>query len=167
MSNIGLIEYVEAREGSATITDVGDRYVIEKMRKENIKFGGENSGHIIFLEYSTTGDGIIAALKILELVKKSGKKMSELAREIKMRKQCIVNINVEEKTPIDDLPELKKIINKITKEIGKDGKILVRFSGTEMKLRVMVEHKEENTANTIANNIAEIAKKELQIKKNS
>jgi len=139
MSNAGLEKYLTGIEGSLIRSKVGDRYVIDKMREENIRFGGENSGHIIFFDYSTTGDGIVAALKTLELLKASNKKMSELAGEIEMYPQHMINLPIKEKKPLKEMEELQQVIQLAYNHLNGDGRILIRYSGTEMKLRIMVE----------------------------
>jgi len=161
MSNAALVEYVEQIEGSAVRTKVGDRYVIDKMREEGIEFGGENSGHIIFFKHSTTGDGIVAALKVLEILKSNNKKMSELSREIKMYPQVLINVPVKNKPPLRDATQLQETIQEVYNKIGPTGRVLVRYSGTENKLRIMVEAKDEQLAEKLAETIATAARTSL------
>ena len=161
MSNAGLVEFLSQRGGSVVRSKVGDRYVIDRMREENIMFGGENSGHIIFFDHSTTGDGMVAALKLLELLKKNNKTVLDLSEEIKMYPQIMVNVEVKDKRPLKDAIELQKTIQEVYNIIGPTGRLLVRYSGTEPKLRIMVEYKDEGLARDLAERIADVAKTTL------
>ena len=158
MSNMGLKTYLEARGGSLIIAEVGDRYVIEKMREENISIGGETSGHIIMSDYSTTGDGMLVALKVLQYLVEHNKVASDLEREAPMNEQVLINIPVKEKVPIDDIEGLREIMDEVYWEMKGEGRVLVRFSGTENKLRIMVEHKEWSVADRMANKIAKVVR---------
>ena len=139
MSNIGLERALEEAGGRVVRTQVGDRYVVEKMRNEGYNFGGEQSGHLIYLDYSTTGDGMIGALQILAVMNKTQKPLSELAAVLKKCPQCLKNIEVRERKPLAEMPEVRNAITEAEKSLGKDGRILVRYSGTECKARVLVE----------------------------
>jgi phosphoglucosamine mutase len=139
MSNLGLERVMEAHGGHLVRTQVGDRYVVEEMRRGGYNFGGEQSGHLIFLDYMTTGDGICAALNVLNIMVESGQKLSALARLMQRYPQVLVNINVREKRPIDQLPDVSRLVQKIERALGKRGRVLVRYSGTEPKARVMIE----------------------------
>jgi len=140
MSNIGLDRAVERLGGTVVRTQVGDRYVVEEMRKNHYNFGGEQSGHLIFTDHSTTGDGVLAALQILAIMVKEGRSLSELAGGIMERvPQSLQSFKVARRAPLDSLPGVSRVIAQVEKELGKDGRVLVRFSGTEAKARVLVE----------------------------
>lgn len=158
MSNLGL--HLKLHElGIQTVqTKVGDRYVVEEMRANGYSIGGEQSGHIILLDHSTTGDGLLASLRVLSLMKRSGQKLSELASLFQKLPQVLINQRVDRKIPICDLPLASKLIEQISQNYGSSGRVLVRYSGTEPKCRVMLEgpdmHVLENDARAIADLIA-------------
>jgi len=159
MSNQGLEDFLKAREGSLVRTDVGDRYVIEEMRKEDISVGGEPSGHIIMFDYSTTGDGLVAALKLVQYLKENNKKASDLIKEAPMHAQVLINVLVEKKVPIEEMEELDAEMEAVYYEMDPPGRVLVRFSGTsENKLRIMVEHPDVGVATAMANRLLEKVK---------
>ncbi|MBF5050458.1 Phosphoglucosamine mutase [Candidatus Clavichlamydia salmonicola] len=139
MTNSGVIAYLEKQGINSVIADVGDRYVVESMLKNDISIGGEQSGHLIFSNYSTTGDGILAALHILEVMIETGKSLFQLASVIPKRKQAIVNVPVDNKPPLEGLINFQKILQDINAQLGNCGRILVRYSGTENCCRIMVE----------------------------
>ncbi len=139
MSNMGLDLAIEKAGGKVIRTQVGDRYVVETMRKGDYNLGGEQSGHLIFRDSSTTGDGILAALALLEIFIKSGKPLSEIKKCMIKFPQTIRSIEVQEKIPTANMPELEDLIKKITAKLGKEGRVLFRYSGTENKARIMVE----------------------------
>ena len=139
MSNFGLDIALKDAGIRVVRTQVGDRYVMEEMIKNNYNLGGEQSGHVIFLDYNTTGDGLITALQVLTLMQKSGKRLSELASCMKTFPQKLVNIKVREKKPLDTLDEFNKVIRESEKKLEGRGRIVVRYSGTETLLRIMVE----------------------------
>jgi phosphoglucosamine mutase len=139
----------------------GDRYVIEEMRKNNYSLGGEKSGHIIFGNYSTTGDGIIAGLQILKIMKETDKKISELADNMTEFPQAVVNIDVKQKTPFEYMPHVKAKILEIEKILGKTGRMIVRYSGTQNICRIMIEAQNEKEIKTLANELANEIKKEV------
>ncbi len=139
MSNFGLDIALKDAGIRVVRTQVGDRYVMEEMIKNNYNLGGEQSGHVIFLDYNTTGDGLITALQALTLMQKSGKRLSELASCMKTFPQKLVNIKVREKKPLDTLHEFNKVIRESEKKLEGRGRIVVRYSGTETLLRIMVE----------------------------
>jgi phosphoglucosamine mutase len=139
MSNIGL-ERAVARHGVKVVrTKVGDRYVVEAMRAQGLVLGGEQSGHLIFLDYATTGDGTLAALQVLAEMTRTGKPMSELTKIFEPVPQTLVNVMVKERRDLATLPQVQKVVSSIEKKLGKDGRVLVRYSGTEPKVRVLVE----------------------------
>jgi phosphoglucosamine mutase len=155
MSNLGLERAVRAAGGIVVRTQVGDRYVVDEMRRNGYNLGGEQSGHLIFLDHATTGDGIVAALRVLAVMVREGKPLSELARCMNRTPQVLVNIKVERKVPIDELPEIKRLIAGVEQELGDDGRVLVRYSGTEAKARVMIEGMDEAAIKRHADAIAE------------
>lgn len=168
MSGLALKEYIEqmdltgdGHDTDLLVTDVGDRYVTDAMRKYNISVGGEQSGHIIYLDHSTTGDGMVAALKLLDTLVFERKTMSDLAKVITPYPQVLINVPVVKKTPFREVPELQKITDDTNKLLGDKGRVLVRYSGTENKLRVMVECKDEQMAITLAEGIADVAREVL------
>ena len=161
MSNIGM-ETALRRQGIEVIrSEVGDRYVVDMLRAKNLNFGGEQSGHIIFLDASTTGDGTIAALQVLRVMQLEGEKLSKLKKCMKKAPQVLVNVEVREKKPIEKIPLLRKEIASAEKLLGEDGRVYVRYSGTESLMRIMVEGAREDEIKGIAERIAEIARREV------
>ncbi|MCK5544436.1 MAG: phosphoglucosamine mutase [Desulfobulbaceae bacterium] len=159
MSNMGLEVAMQRLGGKMVRTKVGDRYVVEEMRKNKYNFGGEQSGHLIFLEHNTTGDGILAALQILSIMIKQRKPLSELASIMEPFPQVLKNVRTSKRLDIDLIPGFRDRIENLEQEIGTDGRILVRASGTEPVIRVMVEGKEYDTINTMADELCEIVRK--------
>ncbi len=153
MSNLALDQYVCKLGGKVVRTQVGDRYVVGEMLEHGYCFGGEQSGHLVYLDHSTTGDGMLAGLKLLAALKRQGVKLSELREKITLYPQHLVNVRVREKKPLDQLPAVQEAIAKVEAELGDSGRVLVRYSGTEPKARVMVEGPElraiEKHADTI------------------
>lgn len=147
MSNLGMDEALRAEGISVFRAGVGDRMVLEMMREKGIVFGGENSGHLIFAEHATTGDGIVSALQVCRMMKESGKTLVELASVMREYPSTLLNLPVREKTPIGDLPKLTALIFEVEKSFGTEGRQLVRYSGTEYKIRVLVEHRDADTVN--------------------
>lgn len=143
-------------------TKVGDRYVIDEMRKKGYVLGGEQSGHIIFSNYTTTGDGIISALQLLGIMKEKGEKLSKLAKCMKSLPQVLINVKVKEKRDIDTL-EAKKYIMKTEERLGENGRVLIRYSGTENLCRIMIEGKRKKEIQKMANEIAHRIKKEIGV----
>ena len=161
MSNLGLERALASKQGKLLRTAVGDRYVVEAMREGGYVFGGEQSGHIVFLEESTTGDGLLAALQVLSVMVREGRSLSELAKIMTRYPQVLLNFPVARKLPIDSLPSVQAAIAKVEKALGQDGRVLVRYSGTEAKARVMIEGTDENTIRAYADDIAECLRKAL------
>jgi phosphoglucosamine mutase len=154
MSNLGLDRALEQMGGRLVRTAVGDRYVVEEMRTNGYNFGGEQSGHLIFSDHSTTGDGILAALQILAIMVKQEKELSELAHGIMERvPQALSSFNVPEKISLEELPQVGTLIGDIESSLGKDGRVFVRYSGTEAKIRVLVEGPEQKSINKYAQDI--------------
>ena len=139
MSNLGFHKALEAQGIKSVTTAVGDRYVVEEMRKNGYNLGGEQSGHIVNLDYNTTGDGLLTGLLLTNIVRKSGKPLSVLAGEMKKFPQVLVNVKVSDKQTVMNHPRLTEIMQKIKTEMNGDGRLLVRPSGTEPLIRVMAE----------------------------
>ena len=144
MSNLGLERALQAHGGKVVRTAVGDRYVVEAMRAGGYTFGGEQSGHLLFLDHATTGDGIVAALQVIAIMLETGKPLSELSKTAMTRvPQVLENANFARREPVDQMAATKKAIAKVESTLGATGRVLVRWSGTEAKLRVMVEGEDE------------------------
>lgn len=139
MSNLGLERSIQQLGGKLLRTAVGDRYVVEAMRQNGYNLGGEQSGHLIFLDHMTTGDGMIAALQVLAQLLETGHPLSELASVMTAYPQVLVNIKVKHRHPLGELPTVQAMISDIEQKLGSDGRVLVRYSGTEAKARVMIE----------------------------
>ncbi len=161
MSNMGLELFMKEIGGRLVRTPVGDRYVVEKMVKGGYSLGGERSGHLIFINYNTTGDGILSALKLLSVMVKKEKKLSELSGIMTEFPQVLKNVMVKEKVKLDTVPNVKEEIDKAEKRLGDKGRVLVRYSGTEPKLRVMVEGEDDKLITTLCDDIIGCIKKEL------
>jgi len=138
-SNLGVDAAVRAAGGQVHRTSVGDRYVMEGMREKQATLGGESSGHIIFSKISPTGDGLVAALKVIEVMQATGQPLSVLRRKLKKFPQLTAALTVREKLPIETLPMVKATIAALEAELGAEGRVLVRYSGTEPKLRLLIE----------------------------
>jgi phosphoglucosamine mutase len=161
MSNIGL-ERAVARWGvKVARTRVGDRYVVEEMRKNGYNLGGEQSGHLLFLDHTTTGDGTLAALQLLAVMCRQQKPVSELASIFEPVPQTLLNVVVKQKRELGELPTVMKAIQDVEKKLGKDGRVLVRFSGTEPKARVLIEGLDAARNDQYAKEIADALSKAL------
>lgn len=163
MSNMGLDISMKRLGVSIIRTQVGDRYVVETMRRGDYNLGGEQSGHLIFKDSSTTGDGILAALHLLEIVQATQYKVSELKTCIDLLPQVLKNVRVSKKIPIEDLPRLKKEITHCEKTLADRGRILFRYSGTENLARIMVEGEDHTTIEKMAAKIANITLEEIKV----
>lgn len=163
MSNLGFRKAVEATGLKDVITQVGDRYVVEEMRNNDYNFGGEQSGHIVFLDYNTTGDGMLSGIQLLNVMKQTGKKLSELAAELTVYPQKLVNIRVSDKNGAMDVPAIREIVEEMEAEMAGDGRILVRPSGTEPLLRVMAEAPTKEKVDYYVDKIADVVKVEIGI----
>ncbi|MDD5308457.1 MAG: phosphoglucosamine mutase [Deltaproteobacteria bacterium] len=162
MSNMGLDNAVRAAGGKVVRTQVGDRYVVEAMREGGYIVGGEQSGHLIFLDHASTGDGIVAALQIQAIMVRERRPLSELAKEVMARvPQVLVNSEVSRKIPLETLSDVQKTIRKVEKALGADGRVLVRYSGTENKVRVLVEGPDEAASGRFAAEITDSLKRAL------
>jgi phosphoglucosamine mutase len=139
MSNLGLERALKCHGIGLVRTAVGDKYVLEEMRRRNAPLGGEQSGHVIFLGYATTGDGMLTALRVLEVMRQSGRDLDSLTAEIETYPQKLVNVRVRERRPLEQMESVNRQIRRTESEFGDAGRVLVRFSGTEPLARVMVE----------------------------
>ena len=163
LTNLGFVKYCEANDINFIATKVGDKFVLEEMLLEEYNFGGEQSGHIIFRDFATTGDGELTAIQLLSLLKRSGKKLSELASIMNKYPQVAINVKVspEAKVKFYTNVAVKKSIDEAKTKLGEKGRIVVRPSGTEPKIRVMVECNEEELMHEVANEVATVVEKEL------
>ena len=161
MSNIGLSRFLEEQGVVHVTTDVGDRHVLERMRACGAVIGGEDSGHIIFSEYQTTGDGMLTALMICEIMKRTGKPLSELASCMTVYPQELINVPVREKPDLVTLSNVQREIESIESALGQSGRVLVRYSGTQPLCRVMVEAAASNQAREAAARIVEAIRREI------
>lgn len=162
MSNLGLDRALKKAGGKVIRTQVGDRYVVEEMLRGNYNLGGEPSGHTIFLDYNTTCDGILTALQTLAIMKREEKDLDELAKVMESLPQVLYNVEVREKKNLSEIPEIKKRVDEIEKALGETGRLLVRYSGTEPLLRIMLEGENEEKLHRYAQEIVEIAQRYLQ-----
>lgn len=163
MSNLGFHKALEVSGLHTVQTAVGDRYVVERMRQDNYNLGGEQSGHIVFLDFNTTGDGILTGVQLLNVMKQTGKKLSELADEVMLYPQLLVNIKVKDKNNAMTIPAIKSIVEEVEKEMNDEGRILVRPSGTEPLLRIMAEAPSDQFCQYYVDKIATVVKKEIGI----
>lgn len=161
MSNFGLEKKMKENGIQLEKVGVGDKYVVEAMRKKNLNLGGEQSGHIIFGDHSTTGDGCVAALAVLAVMKESGKKMSELNALIEDVPQVLINCRVRNRKDLDDIPGYNALVEKIEAELKGVGRTFIRFSGTEPVIRILVEGPDKVRINQYAEQIARLLEKEL------
>lgn len=161
MSNVGL-ELTMKQAGIRLIrTPVGDRYVLERMLKEGYNLGGEQSGHVIFLDYNTTGDGLITALQVLCLMKKTGKRLSELAAGIPMLPQVLINVRVKEKKDLSSLPGYSNRLSDVQEKLKDAGRVLIRYSGTEPLARIMMEGQDLREIEGMALELADIIRRQI------
>ncbi len=162
MSNIGLELFLKGKKIRLVRTNVGDRYVVEAMRAGGYNFGGEQSGHLVFLDHATTGDGVLAALQVLAVMIESGKKIADLGNGMERFPQILLNLKLENRVPLESLPGFRKAIADFEKKLGQKGRILVRYSGTEPVLRIMVEGEDAGQTEKIVNALAEKARAEIR-----
>ena len=155
MSNFGLDETLSGAGGKVIRTKVGDRYVIEEMLQKELNLGGEQSGHIIFRDFSTTGDGIVSALQILRIMHETGQPLSQLKTCLKKYPQAQRNLKVKSKPPIEQLKEVVKLRDEVERELAGKGRVLLRYSGTEPKIRLLIEGRELDQIDRHANRIAD------------
>jgi len=162
MSNMGFEIAMKEANIKLIRTQVGDRYILECMRQKGYNLGGEQSGHLIFLDHTTTGDGILSALQVLAVMKKKGRPLSELAAVMSTLPQVLVNVTVEKRQELDSIPVIRKAIADAEKKLAGKGRILVRFSGTQALCRVMIEGPSQKEITAMANELAEVIKKNMK-----
>jgi len=166
MSNIGLDQTMENAGGKVIRTQVGDRYVVEEMVRGDYNLGGEQSGHTIFLDYNTTCDGILTALQVLAIMKRKERTLDELAKVMKPLPQVLYNVKVREKKNLSEFPEIGRRIGEIEKSLGHSGRILIRYSGTEPLLRIMVEGEDATKLHQFAQALVGLVKNRIGEKEN-
>ena len=164
MSNIGFYKAIEQNELQSVKTAVGDRYVVEEMRKNDYSLGGEQSGHIVLMNYATTGDGILTAVKLANIIKTSGKSLEELASEVNIYPQKLVNIKVVDKKAAMEDSDILAECEKVEKELEGNGRILLRASGTENLIRVMVEASSDELTDKYCEQVAKIVREKFEVK---
>ncbi len=163
MSNMGLERALNASGGKLVRTAVGDRYVVEEMRRRGYNFGGEQSGHLIFLDHATTGDGVVAALQTLAIMASEERPLGELSRVMERVPQLLSSLRLPARRPIEEMRELSRRILQVEKKLGKAGRVLVRWSGTEPKLRFMVEGPDAKLLEVIVRDMADAARRDLGV----
>ncbi len=159
MSNMALEVFMRERGGHLLRTDVGDRKVVEAMQQHSLSFGGEQSGHLIFRDYSTTGDGLLAALQILRIMRERNRPLSELAGLLTPYPQTLINIHANKKPAVDEHPEIAQAVAEAEKILNDRGRVLIRYSGTEPLCRIMVEGEDTQKVHTVAQNLAAVVEK--------
>jgi phosphoglucosamine mutase len=158
MSNLGLERAVRAEGAQLVRTPVGDRYVVEAMRAGGFNLGGEQSGHLVFLDHASTGDGIIGALQVLAIMIRTGRPLSELAKSAMERvPQVLENVTLPARRPLEEMSRLGRLTEDVRARLGEEGRVLVRWSGTEPKLRIMIEGPDEEKIRAWAKELAEAA----------
>ncbi len=155
MSNVGLEVALQHHDIELVRTAVGDRYVVEEMRKNGFNLGGEQSGHLIFLDQSTTGDGLLAALQVLAVMQRRKQPLSKLAKVMTPFPQVLINIDVREKPPLEELQDFQALVRQIEEKLANTGRVLARYSGTESKARIMVEGPDDQTVRTYATELSD------------
>ncbi len=161
MSNLGLDECFAAAGGKVLRAGVGDRYVLEMMQAEGLNVGGEQSGHVILKDFNSTGDGLVTALELLRIMKETGEPLSKLRLGMRKYPQLLVNLKVREKIPLEKLPEVTDVVKAVEAELGEKGRVLLRYSGTEPKIRLLVETREASQLQPVADRILTPIKKLL------
>jgi phosphoglucosamine mutase len=160
MSNMGLERALERVGGEVVRTAVGDRYVVEALRGEALSFGGEQSGHLIFMDHATTGDGLVAALQVIAIMVAEQERLSVLSRVMERVPQVLESIKLPTRRPLEQMPELSSRIGAAEKQLGREGRVLVRWSGTEPKLRLMVEGPDPALLKSLVDEMADAARKD-------
>lgn len=161
MSNMALEVFMQEHGGRLLRTQVGDRYVAEAMREHGAALGGEQSGHLIFMDYGTTGDGLLAGLQLLRIMREKNKPISELAKLLRLFPQTLINVSVKNKRPFEEVPEILAAQEAAENELQGRGRVLLRYSGTESLARVMVEGEDDTQVERLASVIAKTIKKAL------
>lgn len=162
MSNIGLEVALKELGIGLIRTSVGDKYVMEEMQKRNLSLGGEQSGHLIFSDYLFTGDGLITALNVLRTMAVTGRELADLADDLRTYPQVLLNVRVREKADLRTIPEIAAVVKKVEERLGGDGRVLIRYSGTEPLLRVMLEGQDKAEIEAWAEDIAQAVRRYLQ-----
>jgi phosphoglucosamine mutase len=139
-------------------TPVGDRYLLERMLADGYNFGGEQSGHFIFLDHNTTGDGLISALQMLSLIKRTNRPLSELAKAMSAVPQVLLNVKVKQKPVLESIPDIDRAIRESERRLNGSGRVVVRYSGTEPLLRIMVEGEKDAVINEVAEDLARVVR---------
>ena len=161
MSNIGL-ELALNNEGIELLrTAVGDKYVMEEMQKRHLSLGGEQSGHLIFAEYLFTGDGLITALNVLRTMAATGRELAELADDLKTYPQVLINVRVRERVDLKTIPQVAATMKKVEEQLRGHGRLLVRFSGTEPLVRVMLEGRDKVEIEALASEVVDVVRAHL------
>lgn len=161
MSNLGFYKALEAEGIQSNKTKVGDRYVVEEMRRGGYNLGGEQSGHIVMMDYNTTGDGLLTGVQLASVIKLTGKKLSELAAQMKKYPQSLVNVKVTDKHRVEENVAVQEEMTKVEVDMNGEGRILVRPSGTEPLVRVMVEAATDEKAQAYAERIAKVVEEHM------
>ncbi|AHK63425.1 Phosphoglucosamine mutase [Chlamydia avium 10DC88] len=161
MTNFGVLKYLESMGVGILISSVGDRHVLQTMLENEANLGGEQSGHMIFLDYNTTGDGIVSALQVLRIMIESESTLSDLTSPIVKIPQALINVSVKKKVPLDTLPMVQEALRDVQATLGDSGRVLLRYSGTENICRVMVEGLKKHQVDCLAKTIADIVDSEL------
>ncbi len=161
MSNTGLDEAMKSMGGRLVRTAVGDRYVVEEMVRGGYNLGGEQSGHIVFLDHTTTGDGIISALQLIAVMKRESRPLSELAGVMRTYPQVLLNVKVREKRDVKSIPRVAALLEETELELGDDGRVFIRYSGTEALARISIEGLDGEKIKIMADNLAEAVREEL------
>lgn len=162
-SNLALDQFVRNLGSSVTRTDIGDRNLVYEMLSKKASFGGENSGHYIFSDILPTGDGLVATLKLLEILQQTGQKLRNLRSELTLFPSKLINLGIVEKLPLHTLPKLHQCQRRAKDELGSNGRILLRYSGTENKLRILVECESEDLLQSLMRELIEAAKTDLEV----
>ena len=161
MSNMGLEKALEAADVGVVRCGVGDREVVEAMRREGVRLGGEQSGHLVDLELGTTGDGLLTAAAVASIVAASGRTLADLAAGFRRFPQTLRNVKVREKQPLESIPGLSEAVASVERELGTSGRVLLRYSGTEALARVMIEGPDQNRIEELCGRIATVLEAEL------
>lgn len=161
MSNLGFYKGLESLNIKSDKTKVGDRYVVEEMRRSSYNLGGEQSGHIVMMDHNTTGDGLLTGIHLASIVKRSGKTLSELAGQMTKYPQRLVNIKVSDKHAVEQNEHVAAVIKEVEDEMNGEGRVLVRPSGTEPLVRVMVEAKTDEDAERFVNKISDVVREHM------
>jgi len=162
MSNLGFMKCMDSLGINVISAPVGDRYVVQEMLEHGATLGGEKSGHMIFLEHNTTGDGLVTALQVLRIMIETDSKLSDLAKLVTHFPQALVNAEVSKKPPLEELSEVQKEIKNIEQQLSGEGRIVVRYSGTENICRVMIEGKKQKEVQHLAESLAQVIQTETE-----